>query len=141
MCHSPPTGEMWSEAIVKTFRARASINAALAELQAERERVCECNQPGYQAPPPVEHAPRVQRSPEELERRRAAMAALQERIAEHNRRIEHARSRPPRREPPRDPVLADPDRPYPVSGGTAASVSAELQAILARRAEERRLGE
>jgi len=38
-------------------------------------------------------------------------------------------------------VLADPDRPYPVSGGTAASVSAELQAILARRAEERRLGE
>ena len=66
---------------------------------------------------------------------------LQERIAEHNRRIEHARSRPPRREPPPDPVLADPDRPYPVSGGTAASVSAELQAILGRRAEERRLGE
>jgi hypothetical protein len=121
MCHSPPTGEMWSEAIVKTFRARASINAALAELQAERERVCECNQPGYQAPP-VEHAPRVQPSPEELAARQAARAARIQAVVEAKRRYlrdrgEYARPRPLRREIPRDPVLAEPDRPNPLPGG------------------------
>ena len=126
MCHSPPTAEMWLDAIMSTYRARASINARLAELQEERERVCECNQPGYQAPPPVEHAPRVQPSPEELAARQAARAARIQAVVEAKARYlrdrgEYARPRPPRREIPRDLVPADPDRPDSLSGGAAAS--------------------
>jgi hypothetical protein len=43
VCHSPPTGEMYCEVIVRSYRTGGSINAALAELQAEREAACPCN--------------------------------------------------------------------------------------------------
>jgi hypothetical protein len=116
---------MMLEAIMTTYRARSSINEKLAELQAERERVCECNQPGYQAPTAVEHAP------EELAARRAAQLA---RRAEHQRLRETLRARG--NEPPLTPV-----EPLPAIARRAANELAALLADRNRRPELRARGE
>jgi hypothetical protein len=97
MCHSPATGEMWLEAITSTYRARSSINARLAELQAAREAACACNQPGYQAP----RDDRRQRSREEVEALHAARrAAVAARLAQLNQQ----------RDAPRPPTSRDSSR-------------------------------
>jgi hypothetical protein len=107
MCHEPATGEMRSEAIARSYRANPaeppsipSINAVLAELQAAREAACPCNSPEWQA----RRALKIQ-------------AVLQAKARALRARGEYARPRPPRREPPHDPVLAGPDRPNPLPGG------------------------
>jgi hypothetical protein len=74
---------MWVEALMRSYRNAGSINAVLAELQAERERVCICNQPGHREQPVV-------RSPEHVAKRRAIYAA---REANRNRYLRELRDR------------------------------------------------
>jgi hypothetical protein len=111
---------MWLDAIMSTYRARGSINARLAELQQERERVCECNQPGYGAPvPPIIAAASRLLSPEE--ERAIRLAGRREYIARIQAMVEQRKAAlARRREPPRDPVLADADRQGRLPGGAAA---------------------
>jgi hypothetical protein len=55
---------MWGEAIVRSYRARAAINATMAEMQAEIERACPCKHDRQVRGEPV----RDSRSPEHTRR-------------------------------------------------------------------------
>jgi hypothetical protein len=75
MCHETMfTEQMLVEALARSYRANPaepSINAVLAELQAERERTCPCNSPEMQRRRQAKIAAVLAAKQAWLERRRA----------------------------------------------------------------------